>query len=293
MGLRIVCPSSGWRLSENAKWPKYCLAIGLFMTEEQWAYVESRLRVERKNNRSRKRRNEREIFEALLFILHTGIQWKYLPKTFPPKSTAQDSLKLWSDRDASRKAFAKIIRSLLDQGRIELDERFVDTTFAPAKGGGESIGLTRKEEGTKLQLIVDKKGLSLSISMDATSTGEAHMAPQPLEFMDEEITPERLIGNKAYDSAPLDKLLAKLGIERIAPHRKNRKAKHRMADLSDAIRNDGPTPACCGQAVERFIAWLGNDRRLLLPWEKHAYFFFAFTTLATSLIAMRSLVEFT
>jgi IS5 family transposase len=35
--------------------------------------------------------------------------------------------------------------------------------------------------------------------------------------------PERLIGDKAYDSDPLDAELAERGIELIAPHRSNRR----------------------------------------------------------------------
>ena len=35
--------------------------------------------------------------------------------------------------------------------------------------------------------------------------------------------PERLVGDKAYDSDPLDETLKEQGIEMIAPHRNNRK----------------------------------------------------------------------
>ncbi len=42
----------------------------------------------------------RDVFEALLFVLYTGIQWRFLPKTFPPKSTVHDYPKIWSQRDA-------------------------------------------------------------------------------------------------------------------------------------------------------------------------------------------------
>jgi hypothetical protein len=35
--------------------------------------------------------------------------------------------------------------------------------------------------------------------------------------------PQRLIGDRAYDADPLDSELAKLGVEMIAPHRRNRK----------------------------------------------------------------------
>jgi hypothetical protein len=37
-----------------------------------------------------------------------------------------------------------------------------------------------------------------------------------------EAKPENLIGDRAYDSDPLDEELRKDGIERIAPHRSNR-----------------------------------------------------------------------
>ena len=35
--------------------------------------------------------------------------------------------------------------------------------------------------------------------------------------------PQRLVGDKAYDSDPLDEALKEQGIEMIAPHRSNRK----------------------------------------------------------------------
>lgn len=40
-------------------------------------------------------------------------------------------------------------------------------------------------------------------------------------FVDDQ--PERLIGDKAYDSDPLDVTLKEEGIEMIAPHRENRR----------------------------------------------------------------------
>ena len=77
------------------------------------------------------------MLEAIFFILHTGIQWEHLPKSFPPKSTVHDRLQLWSANQAFRKLLAKVVRSLAQKGRIDLDQCFIDATFAPAKGGGE------------------------------------------------------------------------------------------------------------------------------------------------------------
>ena len=68
-----------------------------------------------------------------------------------------DYLKAWSQSDAFRRMFAAIIRQLIEEGRVNLEECFVDATFAAAKGGGTAVGLTRKGKGTKVQLVVDAK----------------------------------------------------------------------------------------------------------------------------------------
>ncbi len=73
----------------------------MFLTDEQWEWIEPFVRVERKAT-GRPRADEREVFEAILFMLHTGIQWRYMPPGFPPKSTVHDYLKLWCNRDAFR-----------------------------------------------------------------------------------------------------------------------------------------------------------------------------------------------
>jgi len=64
-----------------------------------------------------------------------------------------------------------------------------------------------------------------------------------------------LIGDKAYDSDPLDLELAEQGIEMIAPHKQNRK-KPATQD-GRALRRYRRR-----WKVERLIAWLQNFRRI-------------------------------
>jgi IS5 family transposase len=75
-----------------------------------------------------------------------------------------------------------------------------------------------------------------------------------------EAKPEKLVGDKAYDSDILDAELAKDGIEMIAPHRENRR-KDKTQD-ERKLRRYGRR-----WLVERFFAWLGWQRRLLTRWE--------------------------
>ena len=116
------------------------------------------------------------------------------------------------------------------EGRVNLEECFVDATFAAAKGGGTEVGLTRKGKGTKVQLVVDAKGVPLALSLDAASVGETAMVQQTLGFVEGDFQPKRLIGDKGYDSDALDQTLAELGIEMISPHRSNRRPENLTQD---------------------------------------------------------------
>jgi transposase len=255
----------------------------MFLTDQQWKMIEPELRFERKGNRGRPRADIRAAFEAILYVLHTGIQWKYLPPCFPPKSTVHDYLERWSERQAFRRIMAKVVRSLLQHGRIDTEQCFVDATFAPAKGGGEGVGLTKKGKGTKTQIITDSKGVVLGVSINSANTGETAMVQETLNLFDDEVHPQRLIGDKAYDSDPLDDLLFDYGIEMISPHRKNRRADTKTQDGRSLRRYRHRW------IVERTFAWLGNHRRLLVRHEKHLSIFFAFTLLGCLMISLRHL----
>ena len=58
------------------------------LTDEEWALVETHLPRER-------RRDRREILNAILYVLSTGCQWRALPKDFPPYSTVHHYFIWW------------------------------------------------------------------------------------------------------------------------------------------------------------------------------------------------------
>jgi len=94
-------------------------------------------------------------------------------------------------------------------------------------------------------------------------------------------SPERLIGDKAYDSDPLDEKLRKeRGIEMIAPHKVNGK-KDKTQDgraLRRYVRR---------WKVERLFAWLHNFRRLVVRWEYHETNYKGFLLLGCTVILLR------
>jgi transposase len=92
--------------------------------------------------------------------------------------------------------------------------------------------------------------------------------------------PERLIGDKAYDSDPLDETLLERGIEMIAPHRQNRKKK-RSQDGRKLRRYKRRWK------VERLFAWLQNFRRLVVRYEYKEENFLGMAELGCIVILLR------
>ena len=71
--------------------------------------------------------------------------------------------------------------------------------------------------------LTDAHGVPLAINVHSASPHETKLVESTLEARFVADLPERLIGDKAYDSDPLDGELAGQGVELIAPRRRNRK----------------------------------------------------------------------
>ena len=108
------------------------------------------------------------------------------------------------------------------------------------------------------------------------------LVQQALEARFVEDVPERLIGDKAYDSDPLDAELAAQGIQMISPHRKSRK-KPKTQDGRPLRRYKRRWK------IERLFAWLHNFRRLVTRWERKAQNFLGFVQLGCIIILLRRL----
>jgi transposase len=96
--------------------------------------------------------------------------------------------------------------------------------------------------------------------------------------------PQRLIGDKAYDSDKLDEqMMQEFGTEVIAPHRNNRRPERVTQDARSLRRFRRRWK------VERMWAWMFNFRRLVVRWEYHAENFLGFVQLGCAIILSRHL----
>ncbi len=142
------------------------------------------------------------------------------------------------------------------------------------------MGKTKRGKGTKIMAFSDGSSIPLAIHTESASPHEVTLVQATLasSFLKEK--PHRLVGDKAYDSDPLDEALLKEDIEMIAPHRKNRKKK-KTQDGRKLRRYKRRWK------IERLFAWLSNFRRVVVRYEYKAENFLGLVQLGCIIILLR------
>jgi len=130
--------------------------------------------------------------------------------------------------------------------------------------------------------ICDRHGLPVAVHVASASPDEGHLVPATLDARFLRELPARLIGDRGYDSDPLDaRLRQDYGIEMIARHRRGRNV---------ATQDGRPLRRARRRwKIERLFAWLHNSRRLVTRWEYHAQNFLGMLQLACARILLRHL----
>jgi transposase len=128
--------------------------------------------------------------------------------------------------------------------------------------------------------VADGSGFPLAIYTSSASPHEVKLVRETLAEVFTDQLPERLIGDKAYDSDPLDTELAEQGIEMIAPHKRNRK-KANTQDGRNLRRYKRRWK------VERLFAWLHKFRRVVVRYDYYADNYLGFVHLACIKILLR------
>ena len=85
-----------------------------------WALLQPILRSDKPRKKpGRPRRDDRAIFDGLVWLARTGSQWSQLPREFGPKSTAHERFTEWVETGALERAWAVLLREY--DGAIGID----------------------------------------------------------------------------------------------------------------------------------------------------------------------------
>jgi transposase len=129
--------------------------------------------------------------------------------------------------------------------------------------------------------IADRSGLPISATIASGERNEVRLVDAAVQERFTSDKPQRLIGDKAYDSALLEAELAQQDIQLIAPKRSNH---HTRWQDGRALRRYSRR-----WRVERLFAWLLRFRRVSERYEHKAENFLGFVHLACLVILLRHL----
>lgn len=239
----------------------------------------------------RPRLSDRKAFEAIVYVLRTGIQWNALPREMGASSTIHDRFQEW-ERAGFFKALWQAGLSAYDElASIQWDWQAADGAMSKAPFGGAATGpnpTDRGKRGTKRSLLTDGAGIPLALVIDganrhdvkllsATLDGLAVSRPEP--NLQE---PQHLCLDAAYDSTPVYKeLLAR----HYRPHVRSRGEERMEKEIILGYR-------ARRWVVERTHCWLNRSRRILVRWEKKAENYLAFLHLACAQLLFAKLTVF-
>src|SRR5512133_190074 len=180
----------------------------------------------------RKPLDHRKVLTGILFVLKTGIAWEDLPAELGCGcgKTCREHLKLWHEAGVWTELHAVLLAELNGAGQIDWRRALIDASFAEAPEGGEDTGpnpTDRGKSGTKHHVLTDARGIPLAATVTAANVNEVTRVFDVLTSMPpvggkpgpKRQKPERLQGDRGYDSEPVRQLLRWLGITPVLAER--------------------------------------------------------------------------
>jgi transposase len=154
--------------------------------------------------------------------------------------------------------------------------------------GGADIGKTPRGKGSKWMVVVDGAGVPLGIHVTSARPAEVTLVEPTLSTIRVPRAgrgrprqhPDRLIGDRGYDSDPLRRRLLQRGVTPIIPYR-SFNLRYRYDDGRHMRRYRRRW------IIERTFAWFGAFRRLLIRHERLTSMYCSLLYFAAALITLR------
>jgi transposase len=231
---------------------------------------------------------DRAVLTGILFVLKTGIPWEDLPceMNWGCGMTCWRRLRAWQADGTWDKIPKVLLAKLRHADKIDWSRALIDSRFVRAAYGGEKTGpspVDRSKPGSKHHGITDANGLPLASSVTAANRNDVtEMAPLVNKLPEvagkvghPRHKPDAWQGDLAYDSEPHREGLRQRGIEPVLPEKG-----------IDEDKGLGETR----WPVERTLAWIHQNRRLRIRYERRPDIHQAFLTLACIKICASALL---
>ncbi|WTJ00491.1 IS5 family transposase [Streptomyces sp. NBC_00723] len=256
------------------------------LSDELWSLIEPLLPVPApKLAEGRPRVPDRQALCGILFVLHTGIQWEYLPQElgFGSGMTCWRRLAAWNEAGVWDALHLVLLKKLRSKDKLDWSRAVIDSSHVRAARRGPKSGpspVDRARSGSKHHVLTDAQGIPLAVSLTG---GNRNDVTQLLPLVDKvpavaglvgrpRRRPDALLADRGYDHDKYRRLLWDRGIRPV---------------IAERGVEHGSGLGVFRWVVERTIAWLHGFRRLRVRWERRDDIHEAFLGLATCLITHR------
>jgi len=256
--------------------------------DEMWERIKPLLPKARpKPKGGRPRNDDRQMMDAIYYVLRTGIQWKALPASVGAGSSVHDRFQEWQQAGVFRNMWAAGLLAYDAAQGIEWEWQAMDGAMTKAPLGGEGTGpnpTDRSKSGTKRSLLTDGRGVPLGIAVDGANRNDMKMVRATLEAQvgkrpkPTKNKPQNMCLDKGYDYDQVRDILAEFGY---IPH-------IRARGEETVAKKNIPGYRARRWVVERTHSWMNRFRRLLIRWEKKVENYVAMLEFACAFIAFRA-----
>ena len=240
------------------------------------------------------------LFNLILWVLYTGMQWKGLPVPKDHHGTAEihyttvyKVFARWSDDGSLEQAFIASVGHLSEHNQLDLSVLHGDGTNTVAKKGGDGMGYSghKHQKGEKVLAIIENNGYVLApLPVAPVNEADTVLLPEGLKALKRvaKLTGLGLKGSYlnldgGFDSTSNRKAIFNAGmIPNIKenPRNRQRPKRGRKRWFNQAIH-------ALRDRVERTFAWEDKFKRLLLRFEYHQRRHYGMKLMAYTLINLR------
>jgi transposase len=240
------------------------------------------------------------LFNLILWVLYTGMQWKSLPvpkdgdgKAEIHYTTVYKAFAKWSDDGSLEHAFIASVGHLADHQQLDLSVLHGDGTNTVAQKGGDGIGYSgyKHQTGEKVIAIVENHGYILApLPVAPVNEADTVLLPEGLKALKRVVRLTGLSLHRSYlnldggfDSKSNRKAIFNAGlIPNIKENTRNRRrAKRGRKRWFNALIHT------LRDRVERTFAWEDKFKRLLLRFEHQQRRHYGMKLMAYTLINLK------
>ena len=112
------------------------------LTDAQWAILDPVIPepLPRRDGRGRPWKDRRAVLNGILWVLRTGAPWAEVPDGYPSYQTCHRRFQQWVRSGVVKGVLEALAQDLQVRGVLDVEEAFIDGSFAPAKKGAPKWG---------------------------------------------------------------------------------------------------------------------------------------------------------